>query len=378
MVNKPGNCVQCGKCLDVCPLFKATGREEFSPRAKFFLESLDSSEGLSEKDFKSLASLCLSCGRCAEICPQHMSGAELVSGLRATSSDFLRTCWNLWLKSPGLIWPLAAAFSKFSSKKLPEPFGSARKKMEALFAGAPEPWAEIEPTLQFSDRKALLFEGCVARYARKDWTLKAEKFMDGLGLARGRSTEFGCCGSSLGSAGLVKQQREARKANIKAWIAAGRPLLVTICATCLKGLRDYEACDFEAETDHEIWLSCLTPLSALLADCGVKLKNNAPEKVIYHHPCHAPSEDMDQFLVQHIAGDRVQPVRTDLCCGFGGVMQLGAPKLSQEIGRHCLKELLGTENSPVQILSGCSACVVQLASLTNDEIFAGHWLDILK
>lgn len=378
MSKVPGSCVQCGKCLEVCPLFKVTGREELTPRAKFFLESLDPSEGLDERDFRSVASLCLSCGRCENICPQKMSGPDLVTALRSRSGGFLRNCWNLWLSTPGLMWPMVAALSKFFPGKLPEPFGSARRKTQALFARSPEPWAELEPRVLFEERRAILFPGCVARYARRDWTLKAERFMDGLGLARAGEADFTCCGSSMGSAGLVRQQKAARKSNIKAWISSGRPMLVTICATCYKGLRDYEPQDFEAETDYEIWRSSLRPLSSLLEGGRAEMTPEAPERVIYHRPCHAPQNDVDQTFVQQLAGTRLAPVRKDLCCGFGGVMQLGAPELSKRVGAHCLSELLEAESGKPQILSGCSACVIQLAALTDNNIFAGHWLDILK
>lgn len=378
MKKKPGTCVQCGKCLDVCPLFKATGREELTPRSKFFLESLEGGEGLSEKDFKALASLCLACGRCAKNCPQNLSGVDLVSGLRAESGRFLRSCWNLWLQSPGILWPAASALSKFSSEKLPEPFGSARKKMEALFAEAPAPWAGIVPEKIFENKPAMLFEGCVARYARKDWTQKAEKFMTGLGLEIVKSSGFNCCGSSMGSAGLFDARNRSRMDNIQAWIAAGKPLLVTICATCLKGLGDYEREDFDSDEDYAEWLAALTPLSSFLIDGRIEITGKAPDRIAYHHPCHAPDDDKDKRLVERICGSRLAPVKNDLCCGFGGVMQLGAPELSLEVGRHCINELTGSLEGSVQILTGCSACVVQLATLTDNNIFAGHWLDILE
>ena len=43
--NRP-ECILCGRCLSVCPLFTATGREELSPRAKFFMDHLRDGIGL--------------------------------------------------------------------------------------------------------------------------------------------------------------------------------------------------------------------------------------------------------------------------------------------------------------------------------------------
>lgn len=373
------SCVQCGKCLEVCPLFKATGREELTPRAKFFLQTLDPSKGLSRSDFNSLASLCLSCGRCAENCPQNMSGKELVSDLRADSGSFVRGCWDLWLSRPGLLWPMAAALSRFSPEALPEPFGSAKKKMEVLFAKSPEPWAKLIPGIRPGERKAVLFKGCTARYARKDWGLKAEKILDAMGIVRLQDPDFACCGSPYGSAGLVSKQKASRKRNIQIWQEIGEPLLVTFCSTCLKGLRAYGPVDFNGDGQLlQRWQESLTPLSFLLQGADVSLMENSPAQVVYHKPCHAGADDPDLRLVEKIAGERLAPVQDDLCCGFGGVMQLGAPELSCEVGGYCVERLTMELEPGAQIVTGCSACVIQLATIAKDAYFASHWLDNLK
>ncbi|WP_432738412.1 (Fe-S)-binding protein [Maridesulfovibrio sp. FT414] len=375
----PKACVQCGKCLEVCPLFKATGREELTPRAKFFLQTLDPSQGLSEKDFNSLASLCLSCGRCAKNCPQNMSGPDLVSDLRAKSKGFVQVCWDLWLAKPGVLWPMAAALSRFSPEALPEPFGSARKRMEALFARNCEPWAKLVPQIHLEVRKAVLFKGCTGRYARKEWGDKASKMLDGMGIVRAGEPDFSCCGSSYGSAGLMDRQQYVRRRNIRLWQEAGEPLLITFCATCLKGLSEYCVDDFSGDEElHACWQAGLTPLSFLLEGAEVHLLDNSPNQVVYHKPCHARKPDPDLALVRMIAGDRLAPLQEDLCCGFGGVMQLGAPELSRQVGEHCMGRLTDGLEPGAHILTGCSACVIQLASLVKDEYFASHWLDILK
>lgn len=308
-----------------------------------------------------------------------MSGPKLVSGLRARSKGFVQTCWDMWLARPGLIWPMAAALSRFSPDVLPEPFGSARKRMQALFAQSPQPWAVLLPQAKFEERKVVLFKGCVGQYARPEWVEKAEKLVRAMGLRNAGEPEFSCCGSSYGSAGLVERQGQSRRKNIRSWQDAGSPLLITFCATCLKGLKEYSLDDFSGDEKlYAEWQSSLTPLSSLLLDADVEQLENCPEQVAYHKPCHAAAPDTDQALVELLAGDRLAPVQDDLCCGFGGIMQLGAPDLSRKVGEHCLERLSAELLPGDNILTGCSACVIQLATLAKGEYFAGHWLDILK
>ena len=78
-------CVLCGKCLEVCPLYAATGREELSPKAKFFLaKTLAASPAhLSEKAAVELAAKCLACGKCEKACPFGLCAPELMADLRA-------------------------------------------------------------------------------------------------------------------------------------------------------------------------------------------------------------------------------------------------------------------------------------------------------
>ncbi len=49
-------CILCGRCLDVCPVFRATNREELSPKAKHWMARLlrEGEAGLSGKSVKDL------------------------------------------------------------------------------------------------------------------------------------------------------------------------------------------------------------------------------------------------------------------------------------------------------------------------------------
>ena len=103
---KRPECILCGRCLSVCPLFAATGREELSPRAKFFLARAvaEGRADLSARAAEILATVCLSCGKCESACPLGLCGPDLVAELRASHPGFAGFLWKLWIERAGLMF----------------------------------------------------------------------------------------------------------------------------------------------------------------------------------------------------------------------------------------------------------------------------------
>lgn len=398
-------CVLCGCCLAGCPLLAATGREELSPRAKALLAGPSKWDAalLRETDIAALTTLCLACGRCEKLCPQGVKVPQLVAAMRAAHPDFRQWLWKQWITRLGPMWSLAAR----GAAVLPESFapaslGLALKGLKGLRPGKGlSPWLRVTdlPTAEFAqrhgDREVAVFDGCVGRGPRaSSWGATARWLLRGLG-ARLVEPKFGCCGSTLGVAGLPEAQRDARRANISAWRAAGRPLLAVYCATCVKGLGEYaaEASDvtelFADAAEAELWRASVTPLAALLAGTRGKIARGAPAVVGYHQPCHAAplpgGGDADQALLHGLLNSRLRAPASSACCGFGGILQLGAPELSARVGAGCWANLDGAlgftaapEVTPAYVLTGCSGCVMQLSATAPAGASVGHWLEILR
>jgi glycolate oxidase iron-sulfur subunit len=191
-------------------------------------------------------------------------------------------------------------------------------------------------------------------------------------------------------AGLPEAQAEARRANIAAWREAGRPLLVTYCATCRKGLADYAVEGvagglFADEAEEKLWADSVTPLAALLEGAQAKIGRGAPNIIGYHRPCHADAGDADYKLLKGLLGARLRTPAKGGCCGFGGILQLGAPQLSATVGERCWATLDGAlgysaapEVTPAYVLTGCSGCVMQLSATAPQGANVGHWLEIVR
>lgn len=397
---KSPDCVLCGCCLEGCPLMSATGREELSPRAKALLAGpskfMDAS--LPEADVAALTGLCLACGRCEKLCPQGVQVPALMAAMRASHPDFKQWMWKQWITRLGPYWSLAAKGAALTPDAfVPASLGLALKGLKGLRPGGGlRPWLGITKFpreafgAKYGQRPVVLFDGCVGKGPRGVWAETARFLLNGLG-AKVVEGRFSCCGSTLGVAGLPGDQAHARVANIAAWREAGRPLVVTYCATCRKGLLDYASAGaeiFESDVEAAQWREAVTPLSELLAGAKAKIGRGAPALVAWHEPCHAAPSDL--ALMKSLLGTRLRTPAKARCCGFGGILQLSAPELSGRVGADCWAGLLAVSGGeqapevagvvPPYVLTGCSGCVMQLAATAPGALGAraGHWLEIVE
>jgi heterodisulfide reductase subunit D len=95
-------CVNCGECLNYCPIVEATGSTEFSPpaRIRMFKGFIEETHGLKAKifgskgisierwnDFKDKMWTCALCGSCGEVCTVGIDGKKLWWSLRKTITE---------------------------------------------------------------------------------------------------------------------------------------------------------------------------------------------------------------------------------------------------------------------------------------------------
>ena len=377
------DCVLCGRCLSVCPLFAATGREEFSPRAKFFLTQALASGQLDLSSTKAadlLTSVCLSCGKCESVCPMGLCGPDLAARVRAAHPGFAGYLWKLWIERAGLVWPLAMAVAKFVPKGLPiEAITRAKASLDALGSGqAPAPWLFPETfDRRHAGQKAVLFAGCVAEYATPQWKDMAKRLLGGLGIEVLPDPGFTCCGCTLGHAGASDAQATMQQHNIEAWRRAGRPTMVVFCASCRCGLRSYTRKDLGlTASERETWSGGLVSLSDLLGDTTFRTGEAAPPAVRYHQPCHGAGGNQDLAMLRRAVGERLLFRENETpCCGFGGLTKLTAPELSDLVAARAFA--IYAPKPGDQVVTGCAGCVTQLRASAPNGVIVGHWLEIM-
>ncbi len=369
-------CILCGRCLEVCPLFEATGYEELSPRAKAFLVQsfFKQNSGLDPEGVRRLAGLCLQCERCVSVCPQGIDLPRLLSEVKARCPDWHSWLWGRLIKSLPWIYPVLGQWSERLSGIGPE----ILKKRLDLFKRdvCIQPWLMIdwEQAPRF-DMEAVVFPGCIARCGKRLWEAKAESILERFGVRLCSRVDWMCCGFTLGRAGLEKEQETVCRHNIDIWRKEGRPSIICFCETCFYFLQAYIHFDLGWRPgEREKWQQSLIPLSDFLKHVHLTAAKQIPSNgLVLHQSCHSRNCLWDWLIG---IKDRVEfPIRTfDACCGLGGSMQLECFEYTRLVGRR-FWSLLNQECS--QLLSGCSGCVIQLSRYRPEDIFVGHWLEIL-
>jgi Fe-S oxidoreductase len=72
------SCIECNKCLDVCPVTKVTGNDSFTPRAKIsLLDRIEAGKELTEDEMNNVY-LSTRCGACDDVCPVDIPITDII------------------------------------------------------------------------------------------------------------------------------------------------------------------------------------------------------------------------------------------------------------------------------------------------------------
>lgn len=370
-------CTQCGDCLNVCPVFAFYRREEYSPKAKrLLMEPLDGwgteEASLPWETVRRLSRLCAGCGRCGRQCARKLSTSDLLADVRSRNPHWTHFIWDIWIRRAGPLWPLAGRIASLA------PLSSGVPSLQTARSLLPQrpaaPWLRLKPEAPVADETpVVVFAGCTARNARPGWTEKAETLLRRWGYHLADGGGFTCCGGTLHHAGLFAAQDDVRRKNIDSWRRLGRPSIAVFCASCKHGLDAYaDEGGMDAE-EAALWKRRVRGLADILTQPAIEATGEAPALPGYHQPCHWNGEDPDLPFLRRGLPTLAQG--KGLCCGMGGILKMADADVSSAIGRQCME---GFDPGCGQILTGCSGCTLQLASVAPTGVSVRHWLDVVE
>ncbi len=371
-------CTNCCLCADVCPAVAAAQDGHLSGvyRLAELRKIMRSRSGLIRRFFGGKAPAkeqlmqfsetvyrCTLCGRCQETCPSGIMLRDLWLSLR---QDLVHS--DASVKKVDMIRKNVAESHNVFREDNDERADWVEDLRDAPDHGYIKEQAEV-----------VYFTGCVAAYfpmaqkipmalaeildaAAVDFTLLGE--------------EEWCCGFPLLGAGLRDQTRDLIHHNIKAVQQKGAKKVVFACPSCFQMWREYYPHPFEIYHVTQF-------LDELVTSGRLSLKE-LPLTVTFHDPCDLGRGSREykapRKVIRSIPG--VKLVEMDhnrencLCCGGGGNLEMIDTKLSADIAKAKMQEVLQTGADAV--VTACQQCVRTMATHARRNKISIEVMDIVQ
>jgi len=375
------DCVHCGLCLNVCPTYRLTGRENSSPRGRVYLMR-GIAEGRIEPGPTVAEELhfCLGCRTCETACP---SGVEYGAMLEHARDALARTGARRGVAPAAERWLLARVVARpgvrrrfFSLLRLVQTLRLDRlarallpSSMAAAIDAAPRvparterrPLPERTPAEGERRGTVVVLEGCVmgeiaGHVNRATVAVLAREGFDVLA-----PREQGCCGALHAHAGDLDTARKLARTNLEAWRDQGADAVVVNSAGCGAALRDLR--HWLAE-DELAGLPPVRDVCEWLDEQGLRTSLGPVEgRVCYDDPCHLVHgqgvAEAPRRLLDAIPDlERVEHEGAAACCGAAGTYGLTHRETSLAVLAPKLDALEAC--TPDWVATGNPGCMMQI------------------
>ena len=331
------SCVECGRCVDVCPANRGGGI--LDPKHHFILDLRQPL--LDTKDVDVLSQInveagweCTTCQACTEVCPV---------GNHVEKSDEIR---RLEVLVEG---------------KVPQEYQKLFTNLQETGnteGATTSPLADRLPKFS-SDKEYVLWLGCFARYELDpEFTKSVENFtkiLDFANISYGILEQEHCSGDPVNRLGDKLTYSMLREHNMKQLSEAKK--VVTLCPHCALNLeKEYSKYDTISYTvEHHTQV-----IEQLIKDGRIQVNQTATGKITYHDPCNL-SRMLDEVdaprTAINAASDNFielpESGKNTLCCGAGG----GLWWKKETTGRtHLVRAEQVVESDADTVVTGCNFC----------------------
>lgn len=410
--DKITDCMRCGMCQAVCPMFGATGQEGDVARGKLALINnlahmlLDDPQALSDK-----LGRCLLCASCQAACPPGVQIMDIFREAREVVYNYLglnpvkKMIFGILLAKPELFnfaMRIGAPAQGLLFRKTNDVQGTVCAPMFNFMLGdrhirplAKKPLHAIygaldEPRKNGDGIKVCFFPGCVGDKMYVEMGQACIKALHHHNVAVFMPSALACCGIPAVCSGDYKGMLKELKANLDIMGKGDYDYVVTPCASCTSTLielwPEYAARIGEAEKKQAETIAGKTmDINVFMVEVlGVKPAEPkaGATTVTYHDPCHlvkslGVTKEPRDVLKSNSAYNFIEMNEHDRCCGCGGSFNLFHYDYSRKIGQRKRDNVVASGAKVVA--TSCPACMMQLEDVLShnqDDIKVKHTMQI--
>lgn len=386
--NEALQCIRCGSCLNVCPVFRLVGGHVFGKVYTGGIGAILTAWFDALEESRDIQSLCIQCGTCKDFCP----GSIDIPGL-------IREVRDRVTQREGLPFLQRAAYAVVNNRKMfhaalraasiaQKPVAGGGFIRHLPFALSPMTEGRSLPAIAaipFRDRfpeigqpacteTAIFYSGCLIDFVYPETGASVVKVLNHAGVRVVFPMDQTCCGAPARYGGSPEAAAEAAKANIKALTNRPAESIVSACPTCTAALKldfpelmkkfgtaeEQEQARVIADKTHDF----STLVQRLAAEGRVKFKENAPGPgaTSYHDSCHLKRtlgvvNEPRQLLAS--AGYEIREMaEADTCCGMGGAYSLKVPAVARGVLDRKLSNIKAA-GAP-EVSTDCPGCLLQI------------------
>lgn len=400
-------CIRCGSCLNVCPIFRLVGGHVFGSVYTGGIGTILTAWFEALQNSEDIQGLCIQCGNCKEVCPGKLDIPDMILEIR-----------RRLVVDKGQSLTQKAIFSVVNNRKLfhsmlraasitGKPFtsgGFIRHLpffLSELTEGRSLPAIAAEP---FRDRfkkikqpklkeKAAFYAGCLIDFAYPEMGESLIKILNKAGIEVIFPQDQTCCGAPARYNGAYEVAGNNAVDNITALLKEDVKYVVSACPTCTVALEHEFIATLESlgRTD---WLPQAKKLAEKAVDFSTLVKKLVDEgrlsfkqgqklgSFTYHDSCHLRRTlkvfEQPRELLQKAGYQLTEMFECDMCCGMGGSYSIKLPEISAPILQ---RKLVNIKNTGASIVAmDCPGCVMQIGGGLHQDgapIKVKHTLELL-
>jgi iron-sulfur cluster protein len=380
-------CIRCGSCLNVCPVFRLVGGHVFGKTYTGGIGTILTAWFDELKKSEDIQSLCIQCGNCKVVCPGMIDIPELILELRrrlaveqgqsvAQKAIFAvvnnRRIFHAMLRAASVT---QKPFAKGGFIRHLPLFLSDLTEFRSLPAIAAQPFRDRFKQIRQPEcrEKAAFYSGCLIDFSYPEMGEAVVKVLNKAGIEVVYPDRQTCCGAPARYSGAYEVAAQNAQDNIEALLEQDVKYVVSACPTCTVALKQDFIATFESlgltgrlEDARKLAAKAMdfSTLVKQLVDQGRLTFKEGKDlgRFTYHDSCHLKrtlnGSEAPRELLRQAGYELTEMTECDMCCGMGGSYSLKLPEISAPILERKLGNIKATR-VPLAVMD-CPGCVMQI------------------